>query len=503
YVTASIFFCGAIMLILEMTAVRMLNPVYGSSIVAWSAVIATTLAAIAAGSFLGGIWADRGAGIARFSHVLFYSALAILLMVASKGYILRLTATWGLQYGVLAASLMLLGPTLASLSVLTTLGIKITTVSLSTLGRRAGGLYAISTLGSVAGALGTGYYLLPHFSVSLLLRGSACLLLVLAGVGYGLQRRLIVTASIASTVLIMLVSLSLAVPTREAGVLFDKESFYGRIQVVDRGPHRLFFINSALQGTIDLEDGDVVESSQRDFELAALLRPASRRALALGLGSGALQRAFSKYHGIAVDVVDIDPVVVEATRSHFGLASQGAVFVDDARTFLRRAPQVYDIILHDAFKGDSQPGHLFTAEFLQGIKGALNPGGVLAINLLSIKEGDGSRAWRSVYKTLASEFAHVRVFAAGDSDPVEDLLFFASDGPLDTAGILSGSHVAFKAELEWMLTRELTARAQDDPLAMVLTDDHCPLDSLNEPVVRAWREWILQTEQGLLSKVRG
>src|SRR5262245_22526949 len=50
---------GAAVTIVELTAVRVLQPFFGSTTLVWTNVIATSLAALACGYFLGGLLADR------------------------------------------------------------------------------------------------------------------------------------------------------------------------------------------------------------------------------------------------------------------------------------------------------------------------------------------------------------------------------------------------------------------------------------------------------------
>src|SRR5207237_7527889 len=71
--TIIIALAGASTLALEIVGTRILGPWYGVSLDLWSALIATTLAALALGYWLGGRFADRGATARGLAGVLAFA----------------------------------------------------------------------------------------------------------------------------------------------------------------------------------------------------------------------------------------------------------------------------------------------------------------------------------------------------------------------------------------------------------------------------------------------
>lgn len=64
----------------------------------------------------------------------------------------------------------------------------------------------------------------------------------------------------------------------------------------------------------------------------------------------------------------------------------------DARTFLNRQREQYDILLVDVFNSCySIPFHLGTQEAFAAMRRALRPGGVLAMNVIAAVEGEDGR----------------------------------------------------------------------------------------------------------------
>lgn len=114
-------------------------------------------------------------------------------------------------------------------------------------------------------------------------------------------------------------------------------------------------------------------------------RPAASRVLIVGLGGGTLPR-FLHHHfpAMKIDVVEIDPDVVELAREYCGFVEDerlGAV-VDDGRDFIEAAePGGYDAIVLDSFDSESIPPHLTTCEFLTAVHTALSPAGVVIANI--------------------------------------------------------------------------------------------------------------------------
>jgi len=119
--------------------------------------------------------------------------------------------------------------------------------------------------------------------------------------------------------------------------------------------------------------------------LAGLSLPARHeRALVIGLGAGVIPRFLHTYlPDIQVDVVEIDPVVVEVARRYFAVEPDARlhVHVDEGRRFVMACEQRYDAIVLDGYGLHEVPAQLSTCEFLQRVRTLLRPGGVVLGNL--------------------------------------------------------------------------------------------------------------------------
>jgi spermidine synthase len=143
-----------------------------------------------------------------------------------------------------------------------------------------------------------------------------------------------------------------------------------------------------------------------------VLRPEARSCLLIGLGGGALVR-FMQHHfpALSLDVVEIDPVVVEVARDYFGTrpAAGTRFIVEDAYRFVARSQARYDLVLVDAHlhpgEGTDSTGHpdrLKGEAFMRNLQARLAPGGVALFNMI---EGRDSGSYvaavrRAFHETL-------------------------------------------------------------------------------------------------------
>ena len=86
------------------------------------------------------------------------------------------------------------------------------------------------------------------------------------------------------------------------------------------------------------------------------------------------------------------------------------VYDADARPFLRRTDERYDLIIVDAYHQPYVPFYLATREFFRLARERLAPGGIIALNVASVP-GDDSLL-DGIAGTLAYEFDSVAVWPA-------------------------------------------------------------------------------------------
>jgi spermidine synthase len=104
----------------------------------------------------------------------------------------------------------------------------------------------------------------------------------------------------------------------------------------------------------------------------------------LGLGCGTLA-AYGRA-GDSIRIYEINPQVIQIAQSQFTYLKDTQAKLElalgDARLVLESEPsQHFDLLVMDAFSGDSVPVHLITREAFQTYFRHLKPGGIVAVNV--------------------------------------------------------------------------------------------------------------------------
>ena len=158
------FVTGAIVMSFEMLGSRYLNPYFGSGIYTWAALISTVLAALTAGYFLGGFIADRTVSA---------SVLGAIVGVASL-YLLALPSFADVDTALCVRHRRRRAPRQPRRrachhgscrwrcsGVYSPFAIRLVLRATQHSGTVSGAVYGVSTAGSIAGTLGTTFFLIP------------------------------------------------------------------------------------------------------------------------------------------------------------------------------------------------------------------------------------------------------------------------------------------------------------------------------------------------------
>lgn len=169
------FISGACGLIYEVVWSRMMMLIFGRSVLAVGTVLAAFMSGIALGSYLLGKYADRSRNPLRLYA--FYEVGAGLAAFIASFLLIRITpvyvwvhATFGesplvfdvvryfIAFSLLIVPTVLMGATLPILS-------RVIVTRVARVGRELGSLYAINTVGAVAGSLAAGFYLIGRLGL--------------------------------------------------------------------------------------------------------------------------------------------------------------------------------------------------------------------------------------------------------------------------------------------------------------------------------------------------
>jgi len=168
-----VFVAGAASLAIEFGASRLLAADFGDSLFVWASLIGLILLYLTIGYYVGGLVADRYPR----SALLYALTLLAALLIALVPLLARPVLNWslftfaplplGIFYGSLVAVLLLFALPTILLGCVSPLAIRLRVKQVGTAGRTVGYLYAISTLGSIAGTFVPVLWLLPAIGTNL------------------------------------------------------------------------------------------------------------------------------------------------------------------------------------------------------------------------------------------------------------------------------------------------------------------------------------------------
>ena len=206
-----------------------------------------------------------------------------------------------------------------------------------------------------------------------------------------------------------------------AGVLYEKDSLFGRVTVKEdeAGFRSLHFgRDGARQSVLRPGDPEHLELPYARLAMAGLaLASGVQRVLIIGLGGGTLPSFLRRhYPGAQIDVVDIDPEVINVAKRFFEFRedSRMRAHLADGRTFIESVRQPYDIVFLDAFGSDSVPERLTTVEFLRVVRNAVAPGGVVVGNVWGPYSNRLYNSMVRTYRETFDDFAVLDVKGAGN-----------------------------------------------------------------------------------------
>lgn len=448
---------------LEVLFTRALVLVIGSSIYAFSLIVAAFLVGIALGSLLASGLIDRkynlwilfavveiGVGLGVVTANLFLGSLPLLF---GKVFDISPHSFWVLQFfKFLVVFVLLLIPTTlmgAAFPIANKLYIR----DLARVSRSVGYVYAANTLGAVIGPIAAAFLLIPLVGIQQAILAMAYLYLSVGAwilvLDFSLQRagKLLALASLS-----IVAGLALLTPRwnkllmssgvyyhkrllTEGNLLYYKEGKTSTVAVVQHGDGG----NKSL-----VMNGKVEASSLADLpsqlllgHIALLWHEDPRKVLVVGFGTGISTGAILGHREVEkVDVVEIEPVVIEA-NSHFADDNHRAlgdprlqVYIDDARHHVFVSAEKYDVIAADAFDvwvtGSS---NLWTKQTFELYRRRLRDNGIVVqwLPMYAIGEQD----LKIMIQTFRSVFPYTLVWSTkASAQSAADLLFMGSPQPL-------------------------------------------------------------------------
>jgi len=538
---------GATVLALEVLGTRVIGTHYGSSLYVWAALLRVTLICLSLGYAIWGRLADRLPQAWMLFLLVMLAGGSVLLVPLLTAVLVPLSDRLGYAWGAIASALIIFFLPLTLLAMACPYAIRLRARTVEGVGSTSGAVYALSTVGSVAGVLAVAFWMIPRLGTQTSLVVCSAVLIGVGALGWTISSRG------TKAVILCLAALPLLARPAECameGELFHTESAYGSLRVIQRdqagrGPHRMLMVNGIMQTgmpmDIDLVSaGSILQSDNYYLELLPYYYADladGRRGVLIGLAGGMFPRVM-EFYKIDWTAVEIDVKAVALAKAYFGYRGeiqhpdgtrhhvdvsrfprrqwaataghagdagpgpepaetptdeyQGRAVIQDGRQYLARHPDPVDFIVLDAYNSDAIPFHLITREFFELVKSRLTRDGILAINYIGRPKGDF--VTDSLIRTLGEVFGPdmLRAYRTGDDESaVQVIIIFAFRQAMELLPLWRQTGQAGGVdELSYELDRRGISTVR--PEGAVITDDHNPIDLARAQTALEWRRQTME-----------
>jgi spermidine synthase len=490
-----VFVSGMASLGVEFGASRLLAPYFGTSLYVWGVLIGLVLIYLSIGYVVGGRLADRRPNPDLLFQLTAWAGFWIgiiplvsypILLQSQKGFA---SLSAGLVLGSLLAVLALFAVPVILLGCVSPFAIRLLLRSVGTGGNTAGAVYALSTAGSILGTFLPAFWLIPTYGTRPTLIIFSVALLLLSVVGLWPRRRLyalLLIAVLAGSALLP----SGIKPPEQGRLLYEKESAYNYIQVVQEGTRTELVLNEGQAIHSIYDSASLTTGGPWDyFVLGSYFRPAQasepvpHKVAILGLAGGTSARQLTAAYGPSVDItgVEIDPEIVDVAHRYFHLDEPNVhPVVQDARYWLAGDDQRYDVIAMDAYRQPYIPFHLTTREFFEQVRGHLTTGGAAVVN--AGRTASDYRLVAALASTMAAVFNNVYLV---DVPSFNNTLVYGTSQPTSLDDVRHNLGLAGEP-----LVKTLAASAQGEGglrvseyHGQVFTDDLAPVERLIDQII--------------------
>jgi len=482
-------------LAVEFGASRLLAPYFGTSLYVWGVLIGLILIYLSAGYVIGGRLADRHPRDQVLFQITAWAGLWIgliplvsypILLASQQGF---KELSVGLVAGTLVAVVLLFAAPVILLGCVSPFAIRLLLKNVETGGNTAGRVYALSTAGSILGTFLPVFWFIPSYGTRPTLEGFGLALVLISIAGLWPRRKVYALFGVA-VILAWIILPSGIKPPEFGTLLYEKESAYNYIQVVQVANNTELILNEGQAIHSIYNPSDNLTHGYWDYLLLAdAFRPAQdsapdpRSVAILGLAAGTTARQYRIAYGSQVDItgVEIDPEILAVGDRYFHLGDAGAHEVlADARYWLATKSGKYDVIVLDAYSQPYIPFHLTTKEFFQQVRDHLNPDGVAAVNVG--RTATDYRLVDAIASTMAAVYPNVYLI---DDPNFTNTLVFGTMEPVTLADIqhnlsLEASPLAKAAAAVALSQGKLRASPYH---GQVFTDDLAPVERLIDEII--------------------
>ncbi len=503
YIYFTVFCSGMTSLAIEFGASRLLGNTFGTSNLVWASIIGLILIYLTAGYFIGGKWADRSPKQLTMYGILAWGGFTAGLVPFVARPVLRMAADAfdqlqvGVLFGSFTAVLILFIVPVTILGTISPFAIRLAIVDSRQAGSISGRIYAISTLGSFVGTFLPVLVLIPLVGTTFtfLIFSLFLTLVALAGIWLaGGWKKSLVWAWMPVVLVVLGVVWGRGPVKRTVGEIYEKESAYNYIQVIEQDGYRYLRLNEgqgihSMWNATDLNYGGPWQEflvapffNAYPYPLGGVMNMAI-----IGLAAGTVARQATAVYGpIPIDGYEIDPAIIAVGRKYFGMNMPNLnAIAQDGRVGLEHSTATYSIIAVDAYRPPYIPPHLTTQEFFRAAKDHLASDGVLVVNV------GRSPVDRTLVNQIASTIQTVfpSVYLV-DVPGSFNTMIYATRLPTQFANLAvnytSLSQAAAPALLLDSLRTAIDNVQPTPPISVVYTDDWSPIEWVTNRMILSY-----------------
>ena len=472
-------------MIAELIGAKLLSPYFGSSLYVWSSVMAITLGGLALGYFTGGRLSTKEKPSATLFFILALSGFSLLLMPYLSQLIFPISYQLPLLPSVIICTVSTLFFPVFLMGTVSPLIIKILTKEASDSGKRAGEVYAISTVGGIISTFLTGFWLIPIYGLIYPLVFSGILILFISLL-YLLISKKIFSSAVLLIFSFAFVSLAFSKNKGDKFTVYKSEGILGRVEVIEipidtlnsKTTERSLLINNIIQTSLNINTGestiDYVEVLDKNLNK---LSQKNKKALILGLGGGAIANLLIQ-KGWEVTAVEIDDRIVDVAKKYFSLSPKVKLIIDDARHGLQFAGTDYDLVLFDMYSAEVAPSHVVSVEAFKELEKICKPEATFIFNTYGYLDKAAGLGNLSLLKTLS----HLKY--------ENKICFHGNEKFADYRGFLIFSSKSF-INAEQTFYNEFFQK-ENAEIGTLIKDDVPILEYQNSLAARKWRFAYIQ-----------
>lgn len=198
--------------------------------------------------------------------------------------------------------------------------------------------------------------------------------------------------------------------------LYSAQSSFQRIDIFQSVELGRFL---TLDGYMMLTEKDEFIYHEMITHVPLAVHPDAKNVLVIGGGDGGAVRELCRYGTVeTIDLVEIDPLVVKASREHLPFTAcslddpRVTIYYEDGVKFVRRKKAAYDLIIVDSTDPFGPGEGLFTREFYGSCYMALKEDGIMVNQHESPFYPNDAAAMQRAHKRIVESFPISRVYQA-------------------------------------------------------------------------------------------